>query len=141
LDYGRQGLLRHAARLQEAGEVGSLAQLGDAQFHGPGPCLPVPLAVAIALGQPECALLAVGRPGQRSHLQLHQPLRGKRDHVAKDICVGGLLHQRAKVHHVIGHWSSSGCLVVANPSFTRRSINGHRHHPGCYSAVEGAQPG
>jgi hypothetical protein len=33
-----------------------------------------------------------------------------------------------------------GWTVVANPSLARRSINGHRHHPGCYGAVEGAQP-
>jgi hypothetical protein len=34
-----------------------------------------------------------------------------------------------------------GWTVVANPSLARRTINGHRHHPGCYGAVEGAQPG
>ncbi len=34
-----------------------------------------------------------------------------------------------------------GWTVVANPSLVRRTINGHRHHPGCYGAVESAQPG
>jgi Fic family protein len=34
-----------------------------------------------------------------------------------------------------------GWTVVANPSLARRTINGHRHQPGCYGAVEGAQPG
>jgi len=34
-----------------------------------------------------------------------------------------------------------GWTVVANPSLARRTINGHRHHPGCYRAVEGAQQG
>jgi cell division protein FtsB len=34
-----------------------------------------------------------------------------------------------------------GWTVVANPSLARRTINGHRHHPGCYGAVDGAQPG
>ena len=32
-------------------------------------------------------------------------------------------------------------LVLASPSITRRSINGRRHQPGRYSAVEGEQPG
>ncbi|MEI7800998.1 MAG: hypothetical protein WCI28_12470, partial [Opitutaceae bacterium] len=31
-------------------------------------------------------------------------------------------------------------MAFANPSFTRRSINGYRHHPGGYCAVEGAKP-
>ncbi|MCX7323999.1 MAG: hypothetical protein NTZ14_06080 [Hyphomicrobiales bacterium] len=34
-----------------------------------------------------------------------------------------------------------GWTVVTNPSITRRSINGHRHQPGCSSAAQRAQPG
>jgi hypothetical protein len=30
----------------------SLSQSGDPQLHGPGPCLPVPIAIAVALHQP-----------------------------------------------------------------------------------------
>jgi hypothetical protein len=41
--------------------------------------------------------------GLGAHLQLHQPLGGESDHVAKDIGVGDLLHERAKVHHLVGH--------------------------------------
>jgi len=63
------------------------------------------------------------------------------DLVAEDIGIGGLFHKAAEVHHVIGHWSSSGSrLAFANPSFTRRSINGYRHQPGGSCAVEGAKP-
>ena len=35
LDHCRQRLLGHAARLQEAGEVGNLPELRDAHLHGP----------------------------------------------------------------------------------------------------------
>jgi hypothetical protein len=45
----------------------------------------------------------VRRTGPRANLQLHQPLGSKADHVAQEIRIGGLLHQRAQVHHLIGH--------------------------------------
>jgi hypothetical protein len=45
------GLLRHAARLEEAGEIAALAQLGNAQFDRPGARLPIAIAVAVALDQ------------------------------------------------------------------------------------------
>ena len=61
LDHGGERLLGQPARLQEAREVGALAQLRDAQLDRAGPGLPVPLAIAVALGQPLGALLAVGR--------------------------------------------------------------------------------
>ena len=89
LDHRGQRLLGHPARLQEAREVAALAQLGDAQLHRAGPGLPVAVAVAVALGQPLGARLAVRRPGQAVHLQLHQPLGGKADHLAQKIGVGG----------------------------------------------------
>ena len=41
--------------------------------------------------------------GVGAHLQLHQPLGGETDPLAEDIRVGGLLHERAKVHHLVGH--------------------------------------
>src|SRR5690606_10429381 len=46
---------------------------------------------------------AISGAGGRTHLHLHQPLGGKADHLAQEIGVGGLLHQRAQVHHVVGH--------------------------------------
>ena len=64
LDHRGQRLLGHAARLQEAREVAALAQLGDAQLDRAGARLPDPVAVAVALGQPLGALLAIGRAGQ-----------------------------------------------------------------------------
>lgn len=52
LDDRRQRLLGHPARLQEAREVGAFPQLRDAQLDSARARLPVPVAVAIALGCP-----------------------------------------------------------------------------------------
>lgn len=53
----------YPARLQEAGKVAALAQLGDAQLAGPGAGLSVTIAMAVALGQPFGALLALAGAG------------------------------------------------------------------------------
>ncbi len=37
------------------------------------------------------------------NFQVHQPLGGKADHLAKQIGIGGLFQRRAKRHHVVGH--------------------------------------
>ena len=120
LDHRRQRLLGHAPRLQEAREVAALPELGDAQLDRPGPRLPVPVAVAVALGQPIRALLAIAGAGQPPHLQLHQPLGGKADHLAQQIGVGALLHKRAQGHHVVGHrWFLRSRLAVSNPTLPK----------------------
>ena len=49
------------------------------------------------------ALLAMRRPGQRDNLPLHPMLGGEGDHLAQKIGVGRLLHERAQVHHWVGH--------------------------------------
>ena len=103
LDHGAQRLLRHPPRLEEARKVRALAQLGDAQFDRASPRLPIPVAIAVALGEPLRRTLAMRRAGSDADLNLHQPLGGEGDHVAKNVGVGGLLHQRAKVHHIVGH--------------------------------------
>lgn len=122
LDHRGQRLLRHPARLQAAREVAPLAQPWDAQLDRPRPRLPVAIAVAVALRQPARVLLAVRRAGQPADLQLHQPLGGKADHVTQKIAVGGLLHERAQGHHLVGHRWSLGCRFgVSNPTLTLKS--------------------
>jgi hypothetical protein len=116
LDDGGQRLLRHPPRLEEAREVRALAQLGDAQFDHSGPRLPIPVAIAVALDEPVGRALAMPRPGPGAHLQLHQPFGGKADHLAQDIRVRGLLHEGAKVHHLVGHWGFLGCVESRNPT-------------------------
>ena len=63
LDHRGQRLLGHPARLEEAREVGALAQLGDAQLDRAGPRLPVAVAIAVALGEPLGRALAMRRAG------------------------------------------------------------------------------
>ena len=122
LDHRGQGLLGHPPRLEEAREVAALAQLGDTQLDRASSRLPVAVAVAVTLHQPVRALRAMGRPRQCPHFQFHQPLGGKADHVAQNIGVGGLLHERAQVHHLIGHrWCLRFQVGVSNPTLTRKS--------------------
>jgi hypothetical protein len=47
---------------------------------------------------------------QRGHFHLHQTLGGEADHLAQNIGVGGLLHERAKAHHLIGDRWFLGCV-------------------------------
>jgi hypothetical protein len=88
------------------------------QLNRAGAGLPDPVAVAVALGQAFGALLFVGRPGLAFHFQLHQALGGKADHLAQQIGVGGLLYERAQVHHVFGHRWFLGCVGVSQPDPT-----------------------
>jgi hypothetical protein len=103
LDHGGERLLRHAPGFQETGEVAPLAQLRDAQLDRAGAGFPIPLTVAVALHQPLGRTLAVAGAGQALHLQLHQPLRGKADHLAQHVGVCALLQQAAQCHHLVGH--------------------------------------
>ncbi len=103
LDHRRQRLLGHAARLEEAGEIGSLAELGNAQLHRSSARLPVAIPIAVALGHAIGRALAERGAGLRADLQLHQPLGGEADHLAKEIGVGGLSQKRPQAHHLVGH--------------------------------------
>ncbi len=96
LDHRRQRLLGHPAGLQEAREVGALPQLRNAQLDAACPRLPVAVAIAVALRQPRRALLAMAGTGQRSHLDLHQPLGGKGDHLAQPSIGNRLLMKAAQ---------------------------------------------
>ena len=52
--------------------------------------LPVPVAVAVALGHPERRLLAPGSAGGRAYLHLHQLLGSKAIHLAQEIGIRAL---------------------------------------------------
>jgi hypothetical protein len=84
------------ARLQEAGEVAPLAQLGDAQLYRGGPGLPVTVAVTVALNEALVALLAVAGAGQTFDLQLHQPLGRKADLISRSRSASGVFSTRAR---------------------------------------------
>src|SRR6478736_1833202 len=68
----------------------------------PPPALPNPGSHGLAEAR-FGVLLAIGRPGLAFDFQFHQTLGGKADHLAQQIGVWGLLHERAQVHHVVGH--------------------------------------
>ena len=53
----------------------------------------------------------MGRPGERTHLQLHQPLGGKADHLTQQIGIRCLFQKAPQVHHVVGHRWFSGLGV------------------------------
>lgn len=111
------------------------------QFDGAGAGLPDPVAVAVALGQTLGILLAVGRPGLAFDLQLHQPLGGKADHLAQQIGIRALLHERAEVHHLVGHrwFLESGWCQQPDP--TGESSMTTAKPPARYGAVWGARAG
>ena len=118
LDHRGQRLLGHPPWLQEAGEVAPFPQLRDFQLDRAGAGLPDPVPVAVAVVDPLRRALAVSRAGQPLHLERHQPLGRKADHLAKQIGVGTLLQKPPQGHHVIGHRGSSsgsGSLQAPNP--------------------------
>jgi hypothetical protein len=93
------------------------------------------------LGQTLRILLAVGRPGLAFDLQLHQALGRKADHLAQQIRIRGLLHEGAKVHHLVGHrWflESGWCQ---QPDLTDESSMTTAKPPARYGAVWGARAG
>lgn len=51
------------------------------------PGLPVPIAIAVSLGQSEAILLAVARAGLRADLERHQLFGSKADHIPQQISV------------------------------------------------------
>jgi hypothetical protein len=116
LHHRGECLLGRAARFKKARKIRAFAQFGDAQFDAACACLPDPVAVAIALNQAVLALLSVRGPCQPLDLELHQPLRGKADHVAQQIRVRGLLQKRPQAHHFVGHRWSPNQVVCRNPT-------------------------
>src|SRR6201996_7040990 len=132
LDHRGERLLGHPPRLQEAGEVRALAQLGNTQLDRAGAGLPIAVAIAVALHQALNALLAVARARHGADLQLHQTLGRKTDHLAQQIGIRGLLHERAQVHHLVGHrwllesgWSSQPDPTDESPVATAKPAARH----------------
>ena len=138
LDHGGQRFLGHPPRLEETWKVRALAQLGDAKLHRPGSRLPVPVAIAVALGEPVGRAFAEACASSGADLHLHQPLGGESDHLAQDIRVGGLLHQRAKVHHLVGHRGFLGLRLQFATRTYRKTADGRRKPLARYSAMKSA---
>jgi hypothetical protein len=84
-------------------------------------CLPVEVAVDVALDEPAGRTLALSRPGPGADLELHQPFGGEADHLAQPVRVRGLLHKGAKAHHLVGHRGLLGCVEIPKPDPTAES--------------------
>ena len=70
LDHCRERLLGRAPGLQEGGEVGALAQLGDGEVDPARARVPGPLAIAVPVIEPVGAARAGRRTGQRLNFQV-----------------------------------------------------------------------
>jgi hypothetical protein len=88
---------------RKPGKYEPFPELRDAQLDRPGPRLPDPVAVAVALRQPIRALLAPRRSGLAADVELHEPLGSEAEHLTHQIGVGRLLQQPLKGHHLVGH--------------------------------------
>ena len=71
-----------ATRLQEERQITAIAEFGDRQGNGAGSGLPGSLAIAIAVVGTLCVTLAVASAAKPIHLQRHQTVGSKRDHLA-----------------------------------------------------------
>lgn len=150
----RQRLLRQPPRLQKSRKIRTFAQLRNAQLDGPGPRLPDPIAIAVALRQPVRALLAPASAGLATDLELprraaapprptakqpgpagpgRQPLGRKAQHLAQEVSVGRLLQWTLKGHHLVGHRFGAPVQVGSATRPYRRTADDRRqlhHHRG-----------
>src|SRR3954453_1461588 len=87
LDDRAERLLGALARLQEAREVAALTDLRDLQLDLPGPRVPPPRPIAVAMRRPILGPLAVSRADQLGDLGLHQLLRHHAHRLADPVAV------------------------------------------------------
>jgi hypothetical protein len=62
-------------------------------------------------------------------------LGGKADHLAQQIRIRGLLHERAQVHHIVGHRRFLGCVSVSQPDPTGERPVTTAKPPARYGAI------
>src|ERR1700761_4040714 len=115
---------------RKPGKYEPLRSLGIRSSTVPARRLPVAVAIAVALHQALNALLAVARARHGADLQLHQTLGRKTDHLAQQIGIRGLLHERAQVHHLVGHrWLlESGWCSQPEPTDESPKATAKLHH-------------
>ena len=61
-----------------------------------------------------------------AHLQLPSTVRRQSRSSRARYRVGGLLHKRAKVHHLVGPWGFLGCVANRNPTLPENRRNDRR---------------
>ena len=123
-------LLGGPPRLQEAREVGALAQLRDRQLDPAGAGLPAPLAIAVAVvvAQRRCARPSPRRCSSSTSASI-MPLGGEGQHLADQVRVGALLDQLEQRHSLVGHRRLRSGSRSRNPNLHRRpTMTTQRHH-------------
>lgn len=80
---------------------------GNAQLDAARTRPPVPVAGTFALRPKVCAILARTSTGPGADVKLHRPRRRLSAHLAKQVGIGNLFHERAQVHHGFGPRLSS----------------------------------
>lgn len=102
-EFCRERFLSRPTRLQKAGKIAALAQLGSAQVDRAGARIPDAIAVAVAGVLPGNGSLAVGGAAERFYVHLHELLGGELEHVAYEIDVGALLGELRKCDTSFGY--------------------------------------
>jgi len=123
LHHRQQRLLRAPARLEEAREVAALTDLGDLQLDLPGPGVPPPRPIPVAMRRPILrATLAVLGADQLRHLELQHLRRHRSGRLADHI--GVLIEQHLPDdlldRHPVGYRPSPAPPFV-EPSAVQRS--------------------
>jgi hypothetical protein len=117
LDDRQQRLLGAPARLQKPREVAALPQLGDLQLDLPGPRVPAPGPIAIAVRRAVLGpALPVTGADQLRHLELHHRRRDRLDRLADH--VGVLIKQHLPDDLLDRHPFLAGhqwCLLIVEP--------------------------
>jgi hypothetical protein len=106
LDHREQRLLMTPAGFQQAWEVAARPQLGDVELDGADAGVPLPLPVAVAVGQPGLRAFVGAGADQLGHLGVHQLLRQQLQAVAQKLGVRTLLRLAQQVqqcHPRVGH--------------------------------------
>src|SRR5690606_4665245 len=99
LDDGHQRFLGAAPWLQQAREIASLPQFGNAEVDGAHPRLPSTLTVAVAMRHTLRRPLVTVRTDLAAHLDLHQQLNEPLQRVAEKVGAGSpLVKQLLKCH-------------------------------------------
>jgi len=123
---------------RKLGKYESLAQLGDAQFDRASPRLPIPVAVARA-GRAGRANARHAPPPSSPRLPSPSAARRRRRSCEECRRPGGLLHQRVKVHPLIGHRRFLGfAFAIRNPNPTEKTTGDRRKPLARYGAIESA---
>lgn len=103
LDHRHQGLLRGPTRLEKAGEIRSLPQLGHPQVQSAQPGLQLAIAIAVPVCLAPVTTLKAAGADHAFDVMLHQRLEHRLRHGAQEIALIVLLQKLDQRHVGLGH--------------------------------------